>query len=104
MNEKLPENLVALVYANNSCYADVTSNQIPGLEIDLAKKQWAWKHPQATSTHKPTPREIGQSNYAMRDCSSGVIGVYDRTKDNHLKSMIQEWKEIQDSKAGRFGD
>lgn len=91
---KLPENLVALIYAPNSCYCRVVDYWIKGLEIDEDNMTWSYKNPSETFFRKHTPIQIGKCNHSMKNCSFGVIGIYDRTKIDQLDQMVGDWQSV----------
>ena len=77
-------NLVFLVYASNTCFTNVVSELPEGLEVDVGAGSW---------TFDGETFKIGE----MRECEWGsewgVIGVFDRTSDEHLNSMVSAANE-----------
>jgi hypothetical protein len=96
----LLENLVALIYCTrHSSYPEVIplKDDMPGLELNLKAGTWRYTLPGCRPNNNP-PQKIGEDEYSAKDRSSGVIGVYDRTKDNHLTSIARDWYELQENK------
>ncbi len=91
MSKKLPENLVALVYADNCCYCKVTDNAMAEIIVDAENGTW---------THKGAPpfklNRIGYYDPSMKQRSSGVIGVYNKLNIHHLENMVRNWHDIRD--------
>ena len=71
------KNLVVLRHCCNFCYTEVVSlSAVPEVEVDTASGTWT------VGTCDPCP--IGGSI-----SFHNVIGVYDRTKINHLTAMVR---------------
>jgi len=106
-SKKLPNNLVALVYASNSCYTIVTDRYVPGLVVNITPGQpalWYYKHPNDRTTFAPRSKKIGEYEYSMKNCTSGVIGIYDRMNIEHLESMVRHSQEMTDNESDIFCD
>jgi len=96
--EKLPENLVALIYCpSHSSYPEVTTDLIAGLTVNLEKKTWSYKAPGGGQSNRQL-KKIGEHDYFAKDNNSGVIGVYDRNNEKHLTSMVRDWHTTQENK------
>ena len=103
MSKILMENLVALMFwPHNNIFPKVFSaSEIPELEIDLEKRTWMFKCGVQQSQHH---KNIGSSNYFMQQSGFGVIGVYDRTNNEHLSQMNRDWHETQERKNRRWDE
>jgi hypothetical protein len=91
-------NLIALVYSFNNCYTQISSIEKAerdfGLKLDLSKETWSWRGFNNI--------RIG-SNRRSDDYRDGIIGVYDRTNDAHLDSMLSGSREAT-SRPNYFDD
>jgi hypothetical protein len=79
--------LVVLLYADNIYYTTVRSAEphLPeGLTIDLDTCSWKFD---GREYH------IGHMRHCEYGCRWGVIGVYDRTKIEHLNNMLHHSRE-----------
>jgi hypothetical protein len=98
--EQILENLVALIFCSrHGSYPEVMTlkDDMPGLELDLKAGTWRYTESGCRPNSQP-PKKIGESDYSAKDRSSGVIGIYDRTKDDHLTSVARDWHELQENK------
>ncbi len=79
-------NLIALVYASNRCYTNVVplNSEIVKNDVVIDTARETWK-PKQGGTIK-----IGSSRNDKYGC---VIGIYDRTRIEHLSSMVRAGKE-----------
>ncbi len=93
MNHRL-EDLVVLMYAPNECYTQVVEAkgaEVKGLEISPEKGIWSfqkWRDVPIGRMRMLTLPTDGPYEHRF-----GVIGVYDRTKIEHLDSMVSHGKE-----------
>ena len=108
------KNLIVLSYANNECYTDLhkvgeDGKPVPNynddsirrrtqdLEIDLDKSLWKRNIWTWGRGWVPMPIPIGKSALDTytgdRKPNDGVIGVYDMTNFEHLRSMVDDAKE-----------
>jgi len=79
------KNLVALMYASNSCYTKVVGIENiseKGFSIDIEEGRWSNRY----------FRDIEIGRGKCGEYKEGVIGVYDRTKISHLDSMVHDAK------------
>ncbi len=88
------ENLVVLMYSDNVCYTIVVLADDPKVEksgatIDEKNGTWTAPHP-GDPALAPQTQRIGEDRYFNRGSRWGVIGVYDRTKLEHLNSMVRD--------------
>jgi hypothetical protein len=96
--EKLPNNLIALIYSPQHCsYPEVINDFVPGLSIDTEKKTWSYQIP-GSQHNAQNPKKFGEHDYFAKENDSGVIGVYDRTNEKHLTSMVRDWHSTQENK------
>ncbi|MDD5463962.1 MAG: hypothetical protein PHP62_02350 [Candidatus Moranbacteria bacterium] len=105
-NNNLLENLVALTYCPaHSSYPEVIRLQtnMPGLELNLEAGTWRYTRPGCRPNTQP-PKKIGEYDYLAKDSSSGIIGIYDRTSDTHLTSIVRGWQTIRDAKNINWND
>jgi len=77
-------NLVALVYADNRCHTNVVSLNSEIVKNDAVVTTKTWKPKQGNTI------KIGSSR---NDKYGHVIGIYDRTNNRHLDSMVRHGKE-----------
>lgn len=94
--------LVVLMYADNHCYTNVVSAdnlrvKKSGATINERDGTWTAPHPSDPAL-APQTQPIGGSRYFHRGSRWGVIGVYDRTKLEHLDSMVSDAQEATDNK------
>lgn len=102
------EDLVVLMYSDNTCYTRVVTleeaEQKPRkssgyFKVDPKKGEWRREYRFRTVTKK-----IGESMYMDHGCRYGVIGVYDRTKIEHLDSMVYDGREATSSQGSCVDD
>lgn len=89
------EDLVVLQYASNTCYTTVVrvgEIKEESFSVDLEKSTWSFR--------EYKDRKIGDSRYCPTDRQGGVIGVYDRTNDDHLRLMLHAAQEAVDLHQG----
>jgi hypothetical protein len=105
------DNLIALVWASNTCYTKVvepscvSEHEARGGEMD--EKPYTWKWPKleldlkkGTWTHGKKHANIGRG-YLPYGCSHyGLIGIYDRTKIKHLDMMVHEAMDAVNAHGG----
>jgi hypothetical protein len=75
------EDLVVLQYASNTCYTTLTrvsEVKVKNFSVDIEKSTWSYD--------EYRDRKIGDAR--LYGAHFGVIGVYDRTNDQHLNSML----------------
>ncbi len=80
------ENLIVLRYAFNECYTQVVSLEEPEVKkqkIIINELGGTWSRSGSESTFK-----IGEPCYPRYKCSYKIIGIYDRTKIEHLNTMV----------------
>ena len=91
MAEKKPnpecrkKDLISLVWPVNTCYSTLIAGVPKGVTVNTVAGTW---------TFKGQTRQIGGNRrYPCMDITGDPIGVYDRTKINHLKQMKEdaEW-------------
>ena len=101
------EDLIALIWAQNECYTcvvsidEVSEKQVPGGE--MGEEPYFWKWPKleldlknGTWKHGRKQGEIGNAGWEWDAChivKYGLIGIYDRTKIDHLNSMVHNSNE-----------
>ncbi len=102
------DNLVVLVYSDNVCYTVVVRADDPRVEksratIDEKSGTWTAPHPSDPAL-APQTQEIGKNRYFNHGSRWGVIGVYDRTKLEHLNSMVRDSQEATDDTSSFLED
>lgn len=100
--------LVVLMYSENNCYTIVVLTDDPRVEksratIDEKSDTWTAPHP-GDPALAPQTQKIGEDRYFDRGSRWGVIGVYDRTKLEHLNSMIRDSQEATDDTSSFLED
>lgn len=100
--------LVVLMYSENNCYTVVVLADDPrvgksGTTIDESNGTWTVPHP-GDPALAPQTKKIGESRYFEHGSRWGVIGVYDRTKLEHLNSMVHNSQEATDSTSSFLED
>ena len=88
------KNLIILKYATNECYTqvvDLRTSSDKNFKLDLENRVWSFKEEENIP--------IGNSsNPPGRGCGRyGIIGVYDKTKIEHLNSMVHNAREFTES-------
>jgi hypothetical protein len=91
---KIPNKIVALIYAPNSCYTKVVRPEsIEGLQIIIWSNTWRYKDPRDEHA-RWVNKKIGECDYLMKNKSRGVIGVYDTSSVEQLTSMVRHSQEM----------
>jgi hypothetical protein len=88
------ENLVVLQHCrSNPVVVEVVSIEeaISVLEVDTKEGTWTWTHNGYVAS-----AAIGQSHSIYDD---GLVGVFDRTKINHLSNMLRAYKHASNSRS-----
>jgi hypothetical protein len=83
-------NLIYLEFASNSCYHNVSDRPPSGIVIDLEKGAWKWK----PSLREERCFRIGECDPQARVRGAKVIGIYDRTRVDHLDAMVHHATEL----------
>lgn len=78
------KDLISLVWPTNTCYSTLIVGVPKGVTVDIAAGTWTF--------HGHT-QSIGSRRYPCSEGTDYPIGVYDRTKIEHLKAMKSdvEW-------------
>ena len=82
-----PKNLIVLKYAFNECYVKVETFEEANderLSVDFERGVWSIN----TKGRLPEEIPIGKKRYLERSTSNAIIGVYDRTDNEHLGAMV----------------
>lgn len=102
------ENLVALIFASNTCYTEVVElSKVSGREVsggEMGEKPYTWKWAEIDldlekGTWRHGKNKEGRIGGSCRYESNGsingygLIGIYDRTNLDHLDSMVHDGKE-----------
>ena len=86
-------NLISLVWPVNTCYSHLQAGVPKGVTVDLIKGTW---------TFQGDTLPIGSSRRNAMDITGDPIGVYDRTKIEHLEAMKDdsEWVKTRHGPPG----
>lgn len=81
-------NLVFLSYSSTCC-TTVTSEKPAEVELDLKRGMWRFR--ERHHEFRSDWRNIGTCRYCGNvDSRYGAIGVYDRSSDDHLRTMLRD--------------
>jgi len=104
------KNLVALVWASNTCYTNVVDPAcVSEREVDGSKagKSYKWKWAKleldlkkGTWKHGEKHGNIGRGYLPYGFDAYGLIGIYDGTNINHLNAMVHDAMEAVDAHGG----
>lgn len=102
------ENLVVLVYADNTLYTRVFPPDHPEVQkhhVIIYENEGIWSAPHNSDSGmlRQIPR-IGEKRYIAWGCRYGAIGVYDCTNLEHLNSMLCHAKEATDPPPSQLDD
>lgn len=106
-------NLVALVWANNTCYTAVvepsfvSEREVMGGEMGEPPCTWKWAKleldlTKGTWRHGHKHGNIGRGYLPYGFSKYGLIGIYDRTDIRHLHAMVSDAMEAVDAHGGAF--
>jgi hypothetical protein len=101
------KNLIALIWASNECYTDVvdpsyvSEREVRGGEMGEEPYTWKWAKlefdlKKGTWRHGKKHGKIGNHfddsgcGECWNDSRYGLIGIYDKTNIEHLKSMTRD--------------
>lgn len=104
------KNLVALIFASNECYTNVVElSEVSGRKVhDPEDGWWKWAKIELDLV-KGTWKHGRKHGYIGGACKYddggskngyGLIGIYDRTNNDHLDSMVCNGKEATTSDYG----
>jgi hypothetical protein len=103
-------NLVALVWASNTCYTNVVDpSYVSEREVDGSKagKTYKWKWAKleldlvkGTWKHGEKHGRIGRGYLPYGFGAYGLVGIYDKTNLQHLDAMIHDAMEAVDAHGG----
>ena len=107
----LEENLVALIFASNTCYTEVVElSEVSGRKVhDPEDGWWKWAMIELDlekGTWRHGKNKKGKIGGSCRYESSGsrneygLIGIYDKTNIKHLGSMVHDGKEATEDHRG----
>ena len=84
---ELKEDLIVLMYASNNCYFEIVPyhDGIKNLSVDFIKGTWSYREWENNQIGKA--RDFFYKNGIGR-FNEGIIGVYNKTKIEHLNSMV----------------
>jgi hypothetical protein len=91
-------NLTILAYASNNCYVTVLGigeylKIDPSLVLDLGQGTWSNRSFDATPVGRQRSQYYQRGLGAHQPCKEGIIGIYDRTKLDHLNAMVHHATE-----------
>ena len=83
---------------SNSCYVQVTDKQPEEIIVDVSEGIWRLAKMNPYTYEPTTKRKIGgdcrRASYNGGGRPSGVIGVFDRTKLDHISTMVHVATEV----------
>jgi len=80
------KDLVSLVWPVNTCYSTLIAGVPKGVTVDKVAGTW---------TFQGRSQPIGSRRYFCTECINYPIGVYDRTKLDHLEKMKEDIEWVQ---------
>ncbi len=98
------ENLIALILADNTCYTSLVTldNQVIIKEkITVNEEDGTWSR-KASNLSPERTQKIGESLY--RGFVWKVVGIYDRTKLDHLNLILSASKSATADQHSHFSD
>lgn len=88
------DNLFVLAYANNNCYVTIMElseyeKMDPSLMLDFRQEGWLNRSFNLTPFGQSRSKNFQKGPAAHSfPCREGIIGIFDRTKIQHLKNMV----------------
>jgi len=88
------ENLVVLQFSSDILFTEVVDAKTKSpKELKINLRQGTWTYHMNSFSHKgEDTMQIGESGFIIHS-EGRVIGVYDRTNNDHLNSMVHAGKE-----------
>ena len=81
------KDLISLVWPVNTCYSTLMAGAPKGVTVDKTAGTW---------TFGGQTQPIGSRRYPCMDITGHPIGVYDRTKIEHLRAMKHDSEWVRD--------
>jgi len=100
--EKCLEDLIVMEFTQDHSSIKIIGieeaiKKYPSLEINASEKTWVWRtSPRSPYQSKPTIEAIGRARHIYRHGREdyGIIGIYNRIKNEHLTNMLRDWEKF----------